>query len=254
MAENTQRTIRIFDDPNELTQTAAQMFIDLAQQKQGSGEPFTVALAGGSTPAALYALLAASPLHSQVKWEDVHLWFGDERCVPPDDENSNFHMVQETLLSKSPNPIRNVHRMPADLPDANLGAQQYDDELHRFFKLAPGQLPRFDLILLGMGPDGHTASLFPNMPSLREQTRLVLATPPGHEPLVERLTLTFPVLNNGANVLFLVQKEDKADMVARVLEGPEDAAALPSQTVRPANGALTWFLDRPAASKLKKQN
>ena len=168
-----------------------------------------------------------------MKWEDVHLWFGDERCVPPDDENSNFHMVQDALLSKSPNPIRNVHRMPADLPDANLAAQQYEEELTRFFKLAPGHPPRFDLILLGMGPDGHTASLFPNMPSLHEQTRLVVATPPGHEPRVERLTLTYPVLNNAANVLFLVEKADKADMVARVLEGPDDADALPSQAGAP---------------------
>lgn len=253
MSDNIQRVVRIFDDSKTLTQSAAQMFIDLAQQKQGSGEPFSVALSGGSTPAALYALLAAPPYHSKVQWDDVHLWFGDERCVPPDDENSNFHTVQTELLSRSPNPIRNVHRMPADLPDPNLAAQQYEDELMRFFKLAQGQFPRFDLVLMGMGPDGHTASLFPNMPSLHEQTRLVIATPPGHEPLVERLTLTYPVLNNGANILFLVEKADKADMVARVLEGPAEPDALPSQNVRATNGTLTWFLDRAAASKLKKQ-
>jgi 6-phosphogluconolactonase len=245
------RAIRVFETAEELNQEAAQRFVALTGQSVASGQPLTVALAGGSTPAGLYRLLATPHYRDQIRWEHVHLFFGDERCVPPDGKDSNFQMVHADLLSRMPDPIRNVHRMPADLPDHDLAAQQYAEELHRFFKIEPGQRPRFDLILLGMGPDGHTASLFPHKPALREQQRLVVATEPGLAPFVPRLTLTYPVLNNAANVLFLVEHEDKAATVARVLEGPTDPEGLPSQSVQPTCGTLTWFLDRAAASQLK---
>ena len=249
---NEKRERRVFETADALSRGAAQMFVTLADQSKASGQPFTVALAGGSTPAGLYRLLATPEFRDRIAWEHVHLFFGDERCVPPESGDSNFHMVHTALLSQMPTPIRNVHRMPADLPDHDIAAQQYDEELRRFFKLEPGQPPRFDLILLGMGPDGHTASLFPHKPALHESQRLAAATEPGLAPFVPRLTLTYPVLNHAANVLFLVEHEDKAAAVARVLEGPPDPDGLPSQNVQPINGTLTWFLDRPAASQLKK--
>ena len=249
---NEAREIRIFETADELSQEAARRFVALAERNLKSGQLFTVALAGGNTPAGLYRLLAASPYRDQILWEHVHLFFGDERCVPPDSADSNFRMVNAELLSKMPVLSQNTHRMPADLPDHDQAAQQYEEELHRFFKLEPGHLPRFDLILLGMGPDGHTASLFPHKPALHEQQRLVVATEPGLAPFVPRLTLTYPVLNNAANVLFLVEKEDKAATLARVLEGSPNSENLPSQSVQPTNGTLTWFLDRSAASQLKQ--
>ena len=248
---NENREIRVFETSDALSREAAERFVTLAEQSIAAGRPFTAALAGGNTPAGLYRLLAGPEFRDRIAWEHVHLFFGDERCVPPESDDSNFHMVHTALLSQMPNPVRNVHRMPADLPDHDMAAQQYDEELHRFFKLEPGQQPRFDLILLGMGTDGHTASLFPHKPALHEQQRLVVATEPGLAPFVPRLTLTYSVLNNAANVLFLVEHEDKAVTVARVLEGPPDPDGLPSQTVQPTDGTLTWFLDRPAASQLK---
>ncbi len=246
------RAIRIFETPDDLARAAADRFLELYEQKHSAGEPFTVALAGGRTPAVMYGLLAEPP-YTTLDWEAIHLFFGDERCVAPDSSDSNFQMLQTSLLSKTPNPIHNVHRIPADLPDHDLAAQQYAEDLQRFFKLQPGQLPRFDLILLGMGPDGHTASLFPHKPALHEQHRLAVATEPGMQPYVTRVTLTYPVLNNAANVLFLVDKADKADKVAAILEGQADFDALPAQAVQPTNGTLTWFLDQAAAANLKNK-
>ena len=246
------RTVRIFDTPDELAHAAADYFLKLVMEKQQTGEPFTVALAGGHTPAKMYALLTEPP-YNTIQWEKVHFFFGDERCVSPDSEDSNFQMAQTALLSKMPIPIRNVHRIPAELPDHDLAAQQYSEELQTFFKLQPGELPRFDLILLGMGPDGHTASLFPHKPALREQTRFAVVTEPGLKPFVPRITLTYPVLNNAAHVLFLVDKADKADKAAAILEGPHDFDTLPAQAVQPTNGELVWFLDTSAAANLKNK-
>lgn len=242
--------IRIFDTPDDLARAAADYFLQVYAAKQQTEEPLTVALAGGRTPAAMYSLLTEPP-YNTIDWENIHLFFGDERCVSPDSDNSNFKTAQTALFAKTLNPIHNIHRIPADLPDRNLAAQQYSEDLLRYFKLQPGQLPRFDLILLGMGPDGHTASLFPHKPALHEQNRLAVVTEPGLKPFVPRITLTYPVLNNAAHVLFLVDNADKADKVAAILEGPPDFDALPAQAVQPTNGELTWFLDRAAAANLK---
>src|SRR5579871_3259137 len=243
----SQREIVRFEDKIALSRDAAYRFTALAALSARTGRPFTVALSGGSTPAILYRLLAAPPFRDAISWRDVHLFFGDERCVPPDSPDSNFRMASETLLSQIEIPPQKVHRMPGEMADHDTAARQYESDLRAFFHLSAGEYPRFDLILLGMGPDGHCASLFPHKPALQEQQRLVVATEPGLKPFVPRLTLTLPVLNNAANILFLVAGADKAETLARVLEGPLDPEALPSQAVVPANGSLTWLVDKEAA-------
>lgn len=241
----------IFDSKLALSRDAACRFTAIAASCAAEGRPFTVALSGGSTPAMLHTLLAESPFRQAVRWDNVEIFFGDDRCVPPNSSDSNYHMAHETLLSKVPVPAENVHRLYTEGADYEADAWQYEAELTRFFQLAPGQLPRFDLILLGMGPDGHCASLFPHKPALQEAKRLVIPSEPGLKPFVPRLTLTFPVLNNAANVLFLVAGADKAETLARVLNGPPDPDALPSQRIAPTTGTLTWLLDAEAAQNLK---
>jgi 6-phosphogluconolactonase len=174
--------------------------------------------------------------------------FGDERHVPPTHADSNYRMVNESLLSKIQIPAANVFRVKAENPDATAAAADYDAQLRTFFQLQPGEFPRFDLILLGMGPDGHTASLFPGSEGLKEQSRFVIAN------WVEkfethRISFTFPVLNHAAEAMFLASGTDKADMVRQVLEGKNDSP-YPAQQIQPENGKLLWMLDAPAAAKL----
>jgi 6-phosphogluconolactonase len=245
------RELALFENRKALSRDAAYRFVALAAQSAQAGRPFTVALSGGSTPEMLYRLLAAPPFRDSISWPNVHLFFGDERCVPPDAPESNYRMAHEALIAPVSLPPENVHRMPGENADPEAGAQQYAAELRQFFNLAEGERPRFDLVLLGMGPDGHCASLFPHKPALQERQRLVVASEPGLKPFVPRLTLTLPVLNNAAHVLFLVAGADKAETLARVLEGPTDFDALPSQSVAPTNGTLTWLLDRDAARQLR---
>lgn len=205
---------------------------------------FTWALAGGSTPRSLYALLAQPPFISSVNWSRVEFFWGDERCVAPDHPDSNYRMARETLLdSIRPDPAR-VHRMLGEEPPS-AAALAYEAELHDHFGLRMGSPPpSFDLILLGMGVDGHTASLFPHSLALRETQRWVT-----FDPLAKRLTLTRPVLNAGAQVLFLVSGTNKAARLKQVLEGPDEG--LPAQRIRPEHGRLTWLLDAAAAAELE---
>ena len=243
-----------------LSHDAAHRFVSLAAQKISQRQPFRVALAGGSTPALLYSLLAASPFYEEVEdWSLVHLFFGDERCVPADAPDSNYRMAHDAFYPAKGGPTRLflphseggiLHRMMADLPDREEAALQYEQTLREQFRLEAGTLPRFDLILLGMGPDGHCASLFPHKPALQEEERLVVVTEPGLKPFVPRLTFTLPVLNHAAHVLFLVAGEDKAETLARVLTGPRNPEVLPSQSVLPTEGTVTWLVDREAASRL----
>ena len=259
----SEREVILFPDKTSLSHDAAHRFVSLAAQKLAQGRNFHVALAGGSTPALLYGLLAAAPYyHAVADWSRIHFFFGDERCVPPDSPDSNYRMAHETLSSiseqheepsRQTKGIGTLTRMPADLPDHEEAAQQYEETLRRHFHLQADELPRFDLILLGMGPDGHCASLFPHKPALQEKERLVVATEPGLKPFVPRLTLTHPVLNNAANVLFLVAGEDKAETLSRVLDGPPDPDGLPSQSVLPSHGSVTWLVDRAAASRLSPE-
>jgi 6-phosphogluconolactonase len=179
----------------------------------------------------------------------MHFFWGDERHVPPEHADSNFRMANEALLSGAPVPAANVHRMHGEAANAADAAREYEDELHEAFGLKAGEVPRFDLILLGLGPEGHTASLFPGTHALTENQRLVVSNWIG-KLFADRITLTPPVLNNAACVMFIVSGPDKATALKGILEGPYEPDQLPAQLVNPTNGRLVWLLDRVAAQEL----
>jgi 6-phosphogluconolactonase len=246
------RSIEVVSTAADLFHVAAEEFVRVGRAAIGGQGRFTVALSGGSTPKALYSLLAAN--YADFAWNRIFLFFGDERHVPPNDPDSNYRMVNESLLAKIAIPAENVFRVKAENPDAAAAASDYEAQLRRFFELRPedrpGEFPRFDLILLGMGPDGHTASLFPDSPALDEQARLVVANWVAKFN-THRITFTFPVLNRAAEVMFLASGADKADMLHQVLEG-KNTPPLPSQRVQPSDGRLLWMLDEAAAAKLAR--
>jgi 6-phosphogluconolactonase len=241
-----QPEIRILETPAELFQAAAEEFAELAKKAVQATGQFTVALSGGSTPKGMFNLLAGEKFAS-IPWDKIYFFWGDERHVPPDHPDSNYRMAYEALLSKVPVPAENVFRVPTANKDADAAALAYEETLKTFFKLRPGEVPRFDLILLGMGPDGHTASLFPDSAALHEDKRLVVANWV-EKFKTHRITFTYPVLNNAACVTFLVAGEDKAPALHEVLENKN--SGLPAQLVRPENGRLIWLVDRAAASRL----
>ena len=217
--------------------------------------PHTVALhshsAGGSTPKKLYGLLASEPYRGQIDWALTEIFWSDERCVPLDNEDSNYHLAQEVLLSKVPIPATQIHRMPADADDRDQASLTYTQEIQRVF--GTNGIPSFDLIQLGMGPEGHTASLFPHQASLHEQTRLIMpVTVP--KPPPPRLTFTPLLLNAATHILFLVTGQDKAEALQAVLEGEYNPDEYPAQSIRPTQGEVTWMLDLAAASKLRAQH
>jgi 6-phosphogluconolactonase len=240
------RTIEVVATAADLFHAAAEEFITLGRAAIGAQGRFAVALSGGSTPKALYSLLATN--YANFAWNRVFLFFGDERHVPPTDAESNYRMVNEALLTHIAIPSENVFRVLAENPDATTAAADYEAQLRRFFELKPGEFPRFDLILLGMGPDGHTASLFPDSLALEEKMRLVVANWVAKFN-THRITFTFPVLNHAAEVMFMASGTDKAEMLHQVLEA-RNTPPLPSQRVQPSNGKLLWLLDDAAAAKL----
>ncbi len=247
MSRADRREIVECTDLAALSLRAAEHFTALARARVVENGRFTVALAGGATPRSLYSLLASGAYRDRVPWAVTHLFFGDERCVPPDHPESNFRMVKESLLDHVQIPGDQVHRMQGEDPAPEQAAARYEDELRAFFALAGDELPRFDLILLGLGADGHTASLFPGSPALDERWRLVL--PATVEGLVaRRMTLTLPVLNAAARVVFLVAGSAKARAVAAVVRGTVAGVTLPAARVEPENGALLFFVDRAAAA------
>jgi 6-phosphogluconolactonase len=240
-----QPEIRISNTPADLFQAAATEFARLASQAVQSNGRFAVALSGGSTPKSFYAILASGSLPN-IPWKKIFFFFGDERFVPSDHPDSNYRMAREAgLFSKAPE--ENVFRVLTEGKDADTAARAYDQTLRNFFGLQPGEFPRFDLVLLGLGPDGHTASLFPGTAALNEKTSLVVANWVDRFQTY-RLTMTLPVLNRAACVMFLVSGADKANIVREVLENED--ANLPSQKVRPVDGPLLWLLDRAAGSGL----
>lgn len=243
-------TIRVYDDAGALAQAAAAIFVEAARDVVARRGAFFVALSGGSTPRALFQLLAQPPYREQVDWSRTHVFWGDERCVPPNDPESNYRMAREALLFHVPIPAHQVYRMPGESADPAAGAALYEMTMRRAFALAPGEQPRFDLILLGMGPDGHTASLFPHTEALRVRERLVVANYVS-KLASTRITMTAPVLNAAATVAFLVAGSDKAAALAAVLEGPRDPETYPAQLVQPVHGTLYWLVDRAAAAGLK---
>jgi 6-phosphogluconolactonase len=224
--------IRVFENSRELARGAAEHFVALAQK-----DSFTVALSGGSTPKVLYQVLAEE-FREQVLWSKVQFFWSDERHVPPDHPDSNYRMAHEALLSRVPVLESNVHRVRSENPSAQEAADEYEKTI----------VPRLDLILLGLGTDGHTASIFPGSEVLHETKRLIAA--PWVEKLnAYRITMTLPLLNNGASVLFLVSGAEKVEIVKEVLEGPQK---YPAQFVQPTNGELIWMLDRDAARNLNR--
>lgn len=237
--------VKIVPDNVTLARAAAQEFHRLAESAVQERGRFSVALSGGNTPRSVYSLLGSE--HTQLPWDYIHIFFGDERHVPPDHADSNFRMASESLLSKVPMPEKNVHRIHAEL-DAEVAAAEYEQELVNFFHLRNHDWPRFDLIFLGLGEDGHTASLFPGSKALAETSRRVAAN------WVEkfkafRITLTFPVLNHAAEVVFLASGTGKAEILSEVLR--PGARKYPAQSVQPENGRLLWLLDQDAGSLLR---
>jgi len=243
-------TLRILDSTEAIAAAAAAEFLPAAQDAVRERGSFSVALAGGATPKSLYAMLAGDPRYrTQIPWDKTFFFFGDERHVPADHPDSNFRMAREILFSKVTLLPGHVFPIQGEYPDADRTARQYEQTLRDYFHLSAGQLPRFDLILLGLGTDGHTASLFPGTSALREEKRLVVSN--WVEKLgASRITLTAPVLNNAALVLFLVQGEEKAFALKAVLDRPRDTEHFPAQLIQPANGQLLWLVDKTAARLL----
>jgi 6-phosphogluconolactonase len=236
-------------DLNELSQYAAEFFETVANDAIRNKGRFAVSLSGGSTPKALYRLLSSDEFRHRVDWSKVYFFFGDERFVPPDSEESNFRMVNEALFEPLNINGNRIFRWITESTDATAAASEYEQDLIRFFGLKLGQLPRFDLMLLGLGEDGHTASLFPNSPALSVSDRL--ATANWVEKLnANRLTLTFPVIDNSSVAAFMVSGEGKANVLADILEGRE-RKGYPAAFVDPNDGELIWLVDESAASKLK---
>ncbi len=244
------REIQVFDDAAELARAAADEIASRIRRTWRESGRFTWALSGGSTPRALYRLLASEPYRESLPWHAIHFFWGDERHVPPDHPQSNFRMAREAMLDFVPVPagnIHRIHRIVAEEPDAEHAALLYEAELRSFFALAPGDWPRFDLVLLGLGEDGHTASLFPGSAAVRERERLVVA--PWVEALKTlRITLTPPVFNHARCTLFLVTGGEKAAAVRAVLEGERQPDRYPAQVVE---GNRWWMMDRAAAGLLQ---
>jgi 6-phosphogluconolactonase len=242
------RIVNVFESPDQVADAAAALFAESAAASVARTGFFNVALAGGATPQAMYARLTTEDgPGARAPWTRTHFFWGDERCVPPDHPDSNYRMAQKTLIGRLPIALEQVHRIEGEQPEAKA-VSRYEDVLREFFHPGPGEFPAIDLILLGLGADGHTASLFPGSPALDERTRFAVATTaPGAGS--RRVTLTVPVLNRGARVVFLVVGAAKAEALAAVLEGPRQANQWPAQLIAP-QGELIWVVDRAAAAGL----
>jgi 6-phosphogluconolactonase len=250
--------LEIYDNAKELAWAAAMRFASLAEQAVLERGRFTVALSGGSTPKAMFSILAGKPFADALPWQKIHFFWGDERCVPPEHPDSNYRMANETLLSKVAAPRENISRILAEDEDHDRAAANYSETIQQFFNpvaTAPGTAswPRFNLVFLGMGPDGHTASLFPGTMALQVEDRIAVAN------FVEkfqtyRITLTAKAINNAENVIFLIAGEDKAVALKEVLEGERQPETYPSQLIHPVNGELLWMLDETAAAELTAQD
>jgi 6-phosphogluconolactonase len=229
---------------DELPSVSAEFFNSVAHNAVREKGVVHIAVSGGSTPRGLFRLLATPEWRDRIPWAQLHLWWVDERCVPPDDPNSNYGVVFHLLLQHLS--VSNVHRIHAEMPDPVQAASIYEEEISRVFQLGLFDWPRFDLIMLGMGSDGHTASLFPDTPALDESKALVTV---GKAPALphQRITLTFPVLNNADCVLFMVTGAGKGPALTQVFSPPPNRPLLPAARVKPGDGRLLWLLDESAA-------
>ncbi|HQQ76198.1 MAG TPA: 6-phosphogluconolactonase [Thermoanaerobaculia bacterium] len=238
--------VRPFATADDVADAAVFLFVTLAAKAIAERGEFFCSLAGGTTPLAGYRILAAPMISSKVNWERTHVFWGDERCVPEGDKGRNDEAALDALLRKVPIPSKNIHRVPATEPD---GAQRYESELRRVFSSSfrespsSSEIPRFDLILLGLGQDGHTASLFPGHPAVEEKTRLVVRVDGAPKPPPSRVTFTLPLINAARHVAFLVTGKDKNAALRRVLNGDP---SLPAARVAPVDGTLAFLSDAAA--------
>jgi 6-phosphogluconolactonase len=240
----------VVEDEQQLAAAVAELVADAMRAAVASDGVFRLALAGGSTPRLLHAVLVNDPRYRTLPWSRTDVFWGDERAVPPDHADSNYRMALETLVSKVPIDPTRVYRVPTEDADPERAAARYEQTIRTAFELEAHGIPRFDLILLGVGADGHTASLFPTSPAVREQQRLVVAAwSDAHQTW--RVTMTLPLLNAAAQVTFMVSGAAKAAAVAAALEPPRDSTPPPAALVQPFDGRVIWVLDRAAARFLR---
>jgi 6-phosphogluconolactonase len=243
----TRREMHVYRDSAALARALADFIVATAGLAMAERGVFRIALSGGHTPQTTYELLGREPLQAAISWSDTFIYFGDERCVPPNDEQSNYRMVQRALLEHVPIPAANVHRIRGEI-DPGLAANEYASVLRADF----GNTPRFDLMLLGLGKDGHTASLFPGTAPDTDDEALVRAVY-AEADVAWRVTVTPKVINMSRSVAFAVQGADKAQILAEAYEGAHDPMKYPAQIVQPESGRLTWFVDELAAGMLRKK-
>ena len=242
--------VLVFESAEDVARAGAERFVTLAGEAISAHDLFSVALAGGSTPRRMYELLATESFRGRVHWARVHFFFGDERCVPPDHPESNYRMANDSLISRLEIPRDNIHPINGQ-GDPNANAKLYEAELRSYFPAL--EWPRFDLVLLGMGEDGHTASLFPLTNALNEKQAWVVGN--WVEKLgTHRITLTAPTINGAGNIIFLVTGANKAAALAEVITGPPDPQRLPAQLIKSESGSLTWLVDVEAASNLARRS
>ncbi len=238
-----------YDQYDLLCQGLAEKILLLSEKAIKKNGRFVMVLAGGTTPKGLYRKMSEAPLKDQFKWHAMHFFWGDERWVPVDDIRNNYRMTAEALLARADIPPENIHPIVTTKKSPEVSALEYEKDIASFFKLKPGEFPVFDLVLLGLGQDGHTASLFWGTQALEEHARLVVDLEPEQteEP---RVTLTLPVINRADNVIFIVSGAEKAYVVREVLQPMEGRPLLPAQRIWPDRGILSWYLDQAASSYL----
>jgi len=240
--------VQVLSDLEAISHRAASIFVKTGRDAIDGNRRFFVAISGGSTPRRLYVLLASEEYSHQIDWERVHFFWVDERCVPKDHEESNFKVSFDSVLSKVSMPVENIHRIMGE-EDPEKAARDYENEIRESF--GTGDWPVFDLIILGMGSDGHTASLFPGSKSLEERERL---TVPVYleKPKINRITLTLPVLNHASQILFLVSGRSKATVLSQVLGDGHERDRYPAGLINPIHGDIIWLIDQEAADRLKR--
>lgn len=242
--------LRVYADAEQLARAGAEMFVTLAAESIQARGRFRIALSGGSTPRRIYQLLATNEFSHRVDWPHLDIFWGDERYVPADDPQSNYRMTAEALLGHVPVPKADIHRVPTEISPPDAAAAAYEKDIRQCFGES-SSVPRFDLIYLGLGTNGHTASLFPFTPALRERSQLVAANYVA-EVSAWRITMTVPLLNHGRTVAFLVEGQQKAAVLRDVLLGPSDPERLPAQFIVP-DGKLLWVTDEAAAARLSPE-
>jgi 6-phosphogluconolactonase len=248
MTEYSKGEIHVLPDLEAVSYQAATLFVTTSRNAMTEKTRVAVAISGGSTQRRLYTFLGSAEYRPQVDWQRIHFFWVDERCVPKDHEESNFRTVFDTLLSKVPISDENIHRIRSE-EELDRAARDYEEEIREFFK--PSQLPIFDLVILGVGEDGHTASLFPGSEALGEKERWVVPVYL-EKPKINRITLTLPVLNHASQILFLISGRSKATVLSEILENGHQKDRYPAGLINPVHGKLLWLIDQQAASQLKR--